>query len=157
MKASSKIPPLNYDDYYNSAISRFREATYLYSQPQFSNEYHVLITFLCIVTVECILTAYLLKNAHENGDPEPDLITTHTFKAYRNLLESSKLLKSDPQPRSVYIITNYWWNDLRYLDNEAFQKRLENRKLPENTLIATKNMYGATERIMRAGVKLWKK
>jgi hypothetical protein len=163
MKASGKIPPLNDWDYFRAAEDRFVDATFLYANITRGGDYrrYVQLAYLSGVAAECMFTAYQLKEAKETGEPEPDLIITHSLGEYKELLKASSLFEYPNVDKKVEIMIKYWWNDLRYLNYDTYKARLIRLNLVKRVNydraveIKSRDLYGAAEIIIKAGREKW--
>jgi hypothetical protein len=163
MKASEKIPPLHEWDYYRAAEDRLVDATFIYANMTEGDDYarYVQLAYLSGVAVECLFTAYQLKEAKEAGEPEPYLIATHSFGEYKELLKASTLFEYTNVDKKVEIMIKYWWNDLRYLNYDTYKARLIRLKLVKRANydhaveIIGRDLYGAAEVIVKARREKW--
>jgi hypothetical protein len=163
VKASEKIPPLYEWDYFRAAEDRFVDATFVYASLAEGTDYgrYVQLAYLSGVTAECMFTAYQLKEAKEAGAEEPDLIITHSFGKYKELLKASSLFEYPDVDKKVEIMIKYWWTDLRYLNYDNYKARLIRLKLVKRANydraveIKSRELYGAAEIILKAGREKW--
>lgn len=163
MKASGKIPPLNDWDYFRAAEDRLIDATFLYANISESIDYgrYVQLGYLSGVAVECMFTAYQLKEAKEAGAQEPDLIVTHSFGEYKELLKASSLFEYPNVDKKAEIIIKYWWNDLRYLNYDNYKTRLIRLNLVKKVHygyaveMKSRELYGAAGIVIKAGREKW--
>ncbi len=163
MKASEKTPPLREWDYYRAADERLIDATFIYANVTEGADYarYVQLGYLSGVAAECMFTAFQLKEAREAREPEPDLIITHNFAEYKELLKASKLFEYGDVDKAVGIMIKCWWNDLRYLNHDTYKARLIRLKLVKRVNydhaveIIGRDLYGAAEVIVKAGREKW--
>ena len=163
MKASGKIPPLNDWDYFRAAQDRLSDATPILVNMTEGSDYarYVQLAYLSGVAVECMFTAYQLKEAKEAGVPEPDLIITHSLREYKELLKASSLFEYPNVDKKVEIMIKYWWNDLRYLNYDNYKARLVRLNLVKKVHyghaveMKSRELYGAADTIIKAGREKW--
>lgn len=167
-RASDKEPPLTATDYYQASEDRFAEAKRLFEKGEKETKPHywIGIIFLSVVAVECLLTAFLLK---ENDDAE--LVTSHNIERYIELIKGTRLIDIEHVDKELGEIHTYWepWQqDLRYLSADAFISRVIYNNDNGDTIVSEDEVtiapelignivYDAASVIVRAGEYQWKK
>lgn len=148
-----KTPPMNANDFYLSAKERFNEAAFLYDK-QVSDEeqnFWVMITFLSVIAVECMLTAYLIVE-----EPKEKIVKSHDLG---RLLKKTSLNEIEGVRVPVTELSKYWsfWRqDLRYLHQSYAIWRIR-KKLPNSAhdILALEEIgkitYSASFTILQAG------
>jgi hypothetical protein len=167
MKASFKSPSLEGNDYYEAAEQRWREVGLYYNKTEKGNgDYWLIITYLAVVSIECLLTAIALKEHSIAGKTEPDLVIDH------DLIKIIKLTSfKDPKSANQAVYNNlsqitltwkHWPKDLRYLSDSSWETRINSRPAlrdktgtPRTREDIGKEVYSAAFYIKREGDRLW--
>lgn len=148
------------DDFFTAAKTRFQDVNHLFKK----EECIIFSVYCCGVAIECMLRAYMKRNA-VLYNPDHNLRQLYeTSNMTTNFSDDDKIELIPKLTASISTLFKHWNNDLRYVSEKRLKRKLfeiHNKEIRECKSVHKflkkryKDVFNATKTFINIGESKW--